>query len=187
MPGPSCPAVLDEVYRVPNLFGVLRGVIDDNRANGFRTGQLLLLGSASLELTKSPKIYVRDTGLLRSLLEIGTMHDLRGHPSIGASFESLCIEALIDAAPANLRPYFFRTATGDEIDLVLVQAERPVIAIEAKLSTAPTLSPGFHRACDALGIPDRWLVTPDGGTAGYRLGGVEVVGLAQLVTRLRES
>lgn len=318
--------VLDEVHRSPGLFDVLRGVIDDNRRAGFRTGQFLLLGSASLDLirlssdslagrlshvdlaginvdeaaeagigedrlwlrggfpdsltatsdaasaqwradlirsylerdvpmfaprlpaetlrrlwtmlahtsggllnasrlaanlgvsgptidryldlltdlglvrrlqpwhvntgkrlTKAPKVFVRDSGLLHALLEIDTLHQLRGHPVVGASFESFAVEALIDAAGPGLHPHHYRTAHGDEIDLVLVRAGQPELAIEVKLSTAPTLSAGFHRACADLNVRHRYVVHPDTGTEPYDSTGATVVGLTTLVRKLRQE
>lgn len=318
--------VLDEVHRAPGLFDVLRGVIDDNRQAGFRSGQFLLLGSASLDLihlssdslagrishldlgginvdeaahsgiredalwlrggfpdsltadtdghsaqwrsdlvrsylerdvpmfaprlpaetlrrlwtmlahtsggllnasrlatnigvssptvdryidlltdlglvrrldpwhlnigkrvTKSPKVFVRDSGLLHTLLEIDTLHQLLGHPVVGHSFESFAVEVLIDAAGPGLRPHHYRTASGDEVDLVLVRGGRPVAAIEVKLSTAPTLSPGFRRACDDLGVTQRFVVHPSTGSEPYVSSGATVIGLTPLVRLLREA
>lgn len=292
--------VLDEVHRLPGLFEILRGVIDDNRAAGFRHGQFLLLGSASLELihvsseslagrvahlnlsgvdaaeaataridedrlwlrggypdsllagsdsdslnwrvdlirsylerdvpmfapripaetlrrlwtmlahnsggllnaarlaagigvsgptvdryidllvdlglvrrlrpwhgnvgkrlVKSPKVFVRDTGLLHALLDIEDLHDLLGHPVVGPSFEALAVESLVTAAEPRMRPYHFRTATGDEIDLLLVRGDRPTAAIEVKRSTSPTVSAGFHRCTELLDVPHRFIAIPD--------------------------
>jgi uncharacterized protein len=317
--------VLDEVHRVPELFEVLRGVIDDNRRAGFRTGQFLLLGSASLDLmsmsseslagrvahldlagidvdeaaavgigeeqvwlrggfpesltavdeqvsarwradlvrsylerdvpmfaprlpaetlrrlwtmiahtsgglfnasrlaaglgvssptvdryvdllcdlglvrrlaawhvnagkrlTRSPKVFVRDTGLLHALLEITTLDGLLGHPAVGPSFESFAVEAVVGAAPDALRPYHYRTALGDEIDLVLVRGGRPVLAVEVKRSTAPVVSAGFHRTVADLGIERAYVVHPDTGRDPYAASaGVTVIGLTSLVRLLR--
>ena len=318
--------VIDEVHRLPSLFATLRGIIDDNRASGFRTGQFLLLGSASLDLVrdadeslagrvshfelsgiapdeaasagismrelwlrggfpdaltaatdeasrrwrddlvtsylerdvpmfaprtpaemlrrlwmmvaysgggllnvsrlaanlgvasptiaryidllvdlgllrrlepwfanmtarlvKAPKAYVRDTGLLHSLLEIGTMNQLLGHPIVGGSFESLAVESMINAAAASLHPYFFRTSTGDEIDLVFSQANRPEMAIEVKLSSDAVVQAGFYRSCDRLDIGRRFLVHADDGGDEYVSHDVVVTGLTDMVARLRSD
>lgn len=316
--------VLDEIHRTPGLFEVLRGVIDDNRRAGFRHGQFLLLGSASLDLirfsseslagrvahlhlagvgvdeaaqdgsnletvwvrggypdsltapterasllwrqdlitaylerdvpvfapripaetlrrlwtmlahssggllnasrlaaglgvsgptvdryvdllvdlglvrrlqpwhtntgkrlTKSPKVFVRDTGLLHALLEIEDLHQLLGHPSVGPSFESLAIENLTQAAGAGRRPFHYRTARGDEVDLVLTKAGHPCVAIEVKRSTAPSVSAGFHRGVADLDTPHRYVVHPGDGPAYHTGGGVIVIGLTALVGHLR--
>ena len=319
--------ILDEVHRIPSLFEVLRGVIDDNRRAGFRLGQFLLLGSASLDLTqlsaeslagrvshielggvnvdeaaheglaedvvwlrggfpesltapddavsarwradlvrtylerdvpifapripaeslrrlwtmlahnsagllnasrlaaglgvsgptvdryidlladlglvrrlmpwhanvgkritKSPKVLVRDTGLLHALLELTTLDEVLAHPAAGPSYESHVVECVVQAAGDQFRPYHYRTARGDEIDLVLVRGGQPVVAVEAKRSTAPTVSAGFHRAVEDLEVPHRFVVHPEtDGTAYVSTHGVMVIGLTSLVTRLRNG
>jgi predicted AAA+ superfamily ATPase len=318
--------ILDEVHRLPGLFDVLRGVIDENRRVGHRTGQFLLLGSASLDLmqltsdslagrvsyldlagispdeaaaagigqevlwlrggfpdsltalddptslqwrldlvrsylerdvpmfaprlpaqtlgrlwtmlahtsggllnaarlasglgvsgptvdryidllsdlglvrrllpwhpnvgkrvVKSPKIYVRDTGLLHALLEIESMHHLLGHPVVGPSFESFAVEALITAAPAAWRAHHYRSARGDEVDLVFVRGDQPAVSVEVKRSTAPSVSDGYRRAVVDLGSRQNFVVHPDAGREPYPSGGATVIDLTDLVIRLRRS
>jgi predicted AAA+ superfamily ATPase len=111
-------------------------------------------------LVRAPKLYIRDSGLVHALLEIGNLDALLGHPVVGASWEGFIIESLIAAAGSNMSPYFYRTHDGAEIDLIFEHAGKPVLAIEVKRSSAPTLTAGFHRACDDLAIPDRWVVAP---------------------------
>jgi len=111
-------------------------------------------------LVRTPKLYVRDSGIVHALLEIGNLDALLGHPVVGASWEGFVIESLIAAAGSNMSPYFYRTHDGAEIDLIFEHAGKPVLAIEVKRSSAPTLTAGFHRACDDLAIPDRWVVAP---------------------------
>lgn len=316
-------AVLDEVQRVPALTEILRGVIDDNRRSGFRSGQFLLLGPAALDLlhlsseslagrvsfvelggvnvdeahavgidpdvlwvrggfpdalvaaddeaslrwrhdlvrsylerdvpmfapripaatlrrlwtmlahssggllnasslaqglgvssptvtryvdllvdlglvrrlpswhanvgkrvTKSPKVHVRDSGLLHALLDIDSLDALLGHPVAGASYESFVVECLVDAAGDRYQPYHYRTARGDEVDLVLVRGGRPEVVVEVKRSSAPTVSAGFHRAAEDLAVTDRFVVHP--GEDEYPAHGAVVIGLRRLVERLRE-
>ena len=137
-------------------------------------------------LTKSPKVYIRDTGLLHSLLEIDTMHTLRGHPVVGGSFESLAVESLINAAPSTWHPYFFRTSTGHEIDLLFTRANQPVVAVEIKTSTDPHISPGFFRSCDVLNIDQRFVTHP-GNDSPYNANGVEIIGLTELTTMAHQG
>jgi len=137
-------------------------------------------------VTKSPKIYVSDTGLLHALLELETLHDVRGHPSVGASYESFAVECLATAA-ARWRPYFYRAARGDEIDLVLCRGAQPRIAIEIKLGSASAVSAGFYRACADLGVTARYRVHPDDGAESYSQRGVTVMGLEQLTAMLRSG
>lgn len=316
--------VIDEAQREPSLFEVLRGVIDDNRRAGFRTGQFLLLGSASLELvglteslagrvsqldlggvsideagaagidadrlwvrggypdsllstsdtsslvwrndlirsylerdvpmfapripsqtlgrlwtmiahnsggllnasslgqalaingqtvgryldlltdlyllrrlpswhvnvgkrvTKAPKVFVRDTGLLHALLGLESLDDVLSHPVAGHSYESFAVESLITAAGPGFRPYHYRTAKGDEVDLVFERGGKPAIAIEVKRSTAPDVSASLRRARVDLGGPATYLVHPDTGEEPYRHGEVTIIGLAQLIALLRD-
>lgn len=316
--------VLDEVHRVPFLFEVLRGVIDDNRRAGHRTGQFLLLGSGSLDLiqvsseslagriscldlggvdvdeaagleisedtlwvrggfpdsltaasdaesaqwrtdligsylerdvllfaprvpaetlrrlwtmvahssgallnasrlasglgitgptvdryldlladlglvrrlqpwhantgkriTKSPKMFVRDSGLLHALLELTTLDDVLAHPAAGPSYESFAVECLIQAGGEGLRPFHYRTARGDEIDLLFVRGGQPVVAIEVKRSTAPAVGAGFYRATADLRVRHRLVVHPETGEPYPTTGGATVIGLTTLVRRLR--
>jgi uncharacterized protein len=94
-------------------------------------------------LVKSPKIYLRDSGLLHSLLGIKSIEELLGHPAAGESWEGFVIEALIAAAPEGTRPYYYRTQAGAEIDLVLEINLSERWAIEIKKSSAPTISKGY--------------------------------------------
>lgn len=314
--------VIDEAQRAPELFEVIRGVIDDNRRAGHRTGQFLLLGSASLELvglteslagrvahleltgvrpdeaaaggtsidtlwlrggypesllaardeaslawradlirsylerdvplfapripattlrrlwtmiahmsgsllnasslgqalainsqtvdryldlltdlylirrlsswhpntlkrvTKAPKMYVRDTGLLHALLGLETLDDVLGHPVAGHSYESFAVESLISAVGSRYRAHHYRTAKGDEVDLVFERGGEPEIAIEVKRSTAPHVSPSLLRAREDLGRPDTYLVHPDTSEASYEVHGVTVIGIGELLQRL---
>ncbi|OGQ98937.1 MAG: hypothetical protein A2505_03370 [Deltaproteobacteria bacterium RIFOXYD12_FULL_55_16] len=109
-------------------------------------------------LVKSPKIYLRDTGLLHSLLRIDSFDDLLGHPALGASWESLVIENLTAAMP-DWEASFYRTAAGAEIDLVMTRGRRK-IAIECKASVAPKPTRGFWSALDDLGVDAAWIITP---------------------------
>lgn len=137
-------------------------------------------------LTKSPKLFVRDTGLLHALLEIESLHELLGHPAVGPSFESLAVESLAAASGPRLRPYHFRTARGDELDLLLVRGGAPVIAVEVKRSSSPVASPGFFRAAELLEVEQRYLVTPESAQPAYSLrDGTKVMGLSSLAQRLR--
>jgi predicted AAA+ superfamily ATPase len=108
-------------------------------------------------LVKSPKVYVRDSGITHALLNIQSYNDLLGHPVSGGSWEGFVIENILSAAPANARPYFYRTAYGAEIDLVIEFSGQEKWAIEIKRSTAPVLSKGFYLACQDI-LPDKRFV-----------------------------
>lgn len=115
-------------------------------------------GNLGKRLVKSPKIYVRDSGLVHALLEIGTLNQLLGHPVVGPSWEGLVIETLINAAGSSSSPFFYRTADGAEIDLVFEHAGKPKIGIEIKRASAPKAERGFHIACDDLNIEHRIVI-----------------------------
>ena len=137
-------------------------------------------GNLGKRLVKSPKVYVRDSGLLHGLLELQTKNDLLGHPVCGLSYEGHCIENLIQAAGSRRVPYFYRTQVGAEIDLVLEQGGKPEIAIEVKRSMAPSPERGFAVACDDLHIEQRYVVYP--GLERIRVRhGAQAIGLQDLV------
>ena len=109
-------------------------------------------------LVKSPRIYIRDSGILHTLLDIEDEDDLLGHPVRGASWEGFVIENILGEL-RNWRSFFYRSATGAEIDLVLEKG-RTRIGVECKLSAAPEVSKGFWNALDDLSIKEAWVVAP---------------------------
>lgn len=109
-------------------------------------------------LVKSPKVYVRDSGLLHALLEIPDQEELLGHPAFGASWEGLVIENVIAALP-GWRPSYYRTSAGAEIDLVLSRG-RQRLAVECKASASPDVSRGFWSALADTGIDEAWVIAP---------------------------
>ncbi|MDQ0322426.1 putative AAA+ superfamily ATPase [Pararhizobium capsulatum DSM 1112] len=142
-------------------------------------------GNLGKRLVKSPKIYVRDSGLVHALLEIGTLNQLLGHPVVGPSWEGFVIETLINVAGPDVTPLFYRTADGAEIDLVFEQAGRAKVAIEVKRASAPHAERGFFVACDDLEIENRIVV--GAGTEDYPAkGGVKVRTLLSAVNEVRE-
>lgn len=137
-------------------------------------------GNVGKRLVKSPKVYVRDSGVLHGLLELETMDALLGHPVSGLSYEGHCIDNLVQAADQRRVPYFYRTHVGAEIDLLLERGGRPEIAIEIKRSMAPSLERGFGVACDDLGIEQRYVVYPGSERFPLRQGAV-AIGLREMV------
>ena len=107
-------------------------------------------------LIKSPKIYIRDTGILHSLLDIESWKTLFQHPVYGTSFEALVIENVLNIMP-NWRASFYRTSNGEEIDLVLEKGLQ-VIAIEIKASTAPKTSKGFRNSLADINATHSYIV-----------------------------
>lgn len=113
--------------------------------------------NAGKRLVKSPRVYVRDSGLVHALLGIGTSEDLLGHPIAGASWEGAVIETLLAAAPDGSAAHFYRTAAGAEIDLLLSLPSGGIWTIEIKRGLAPKLERGFHASAADL-KPQRQIV-----------------------------
>jgi predicted AAA+ superfamily ATPase len=116
--------------------------------------------NAGKRLVKAPKVYVRDSGLVHSLLNIETKENLLSHMVVGASWEGYCIETLLACAPAGVTGYFYRTSGGAEIDLLLAWPGGELWAIEIKRSGAPKVERGFHSACDDLKPSHKWVIYP---------------------------
>jgi hypothetical protein len=112
-------------------------------------------------LVKSPKVYVRDSGLLHALLAIPDKETLLGHPVVGQSWEGFVVENLLNAAGERFQGHFYRSNGGAEIDLLLSRPSGELWAIEIKRSLAPKLERGFHAACADL-KPTRKLVVYPG-------------------------
>lgn len=112
-------------------------------------------------LVKSPKIYLRDSGVTHALLNIGSFNNLLAHPVVGGSWEGFVIENIMAVAPFRTQPFFYGSPGGAEIDLILEFAGGEKWAIEIKRNSAPKLSKGFHVACEDL-KPDRKFVVYSG-------------------------
>ena len=119
-------------------------------------------------LVKAPKVYVRDSGLVHTLLDIESKERLLSHMVLGASWEGYCIETILACAPAGVTGYFYRTSGGAEIDLLLAWPGGDLWAIEINRSSAPKVERGFHSACDDLSPRRKWVVYP--GQEAYPLG-----------------
>jgi len=107
--------------------------------------------NAKKRLVRTPKVYVRDSGLLHSLLDIRDMEALMGHPVVGASWEGMLIENVLDALPSTARSTFYRSAAGAEIDLVIEFNAKERWAIEIKRSMSnPAPNKGFYIGCEDI-------------------------------------
>ena len=130
-------------------------------------------------LVRSPKVYVRDSGLVHALLRLDDEDAVLGHPVAGASWEGFAIETLIRTAPGRARAAFYRTATGGEVDLVLELPGGRLWAIEIKRASAPKVERGLRIAQDDL-RPDRTFLVYSGVERYPMGGGVEAIGLTAL-------
>lgn len=143
-------------------------------------------GNIGKRLVKSPKIYIRDSGLTHALLNLTTLNDVLGHPVVGASWEGFVIENLLSCLPVGVTPWFYRTSAGAEIDLVIEQGSVKKYAIEIKRSLAPTLSKGFHLGCEDIGATHKFIIYP-GKESFPATHGATVLSLIDMMNELKEK
>ena len=136
-------------------------------------------------LVKSPKVYVRDSGLVHALLNIPDKETLLAHPVVGQSWECFVIENLLVCAANKAQGYFYRSSGGAEIDLLLSWPDGSLWAIEIKRSLNPKLERGFHAACADLAPTRKFVVYP--GAERYRLAAdIEAISLYELAAELHK-
>lgn len=137
-------------------------------------------------LVKSPKTYVRDSGIVHALLGITDSNSLVGHPVVGASWEGFVIENLLSVAPAGTKTSFYRTSAGAEVDLVLeLPGSLAPWAIEIKRSFRGALGKGFRNALEDL-KPERSFVVTAGSDRYPVARNVEAIGLWEMASILKQ-
>ena len=135
-------------------------------------------------LVKSPKLYIRDPGLLHCLLGIVSYNNLLGHVALGPSWEGFVIEEILNMLPSGWTGFFYRSSNGNEIDLILERGSRR-LAIECKAASAPKVTRGFHAALKDLDIEHAWVVAPI--EIAYPLTAqITVAGIMQAVPQIRD-
>ena len=137
-------------------------------------------------LVKSPKVYVRDSGILHALLGLSDLDALFGHAVVGGSWEGFCIENCMSIAPLGTEAYFYRTSAGAEVDLVLRLPNNRIWSIEIKRSLTPTLSKGFYEANKVI-KPTQCFVIYAGNERYPLADGVEAIGLFDIMTQLSQG
>lgn len=142
-------------------------------------------GNVQKRLVKSPKLYIRDTGILHLLRGIGGYHALEGDILKGASWEGFCLQQLMALLHPSILPYFYRTAAGAELDLVLLKGNTPHAAFEFKYGNSPKVSKGNTEALNDLGRPSLFIVTPTAERASVRPG-IEIIAIADLPGVLKD-
>ncbi len=143
-------------------------------------------GNTKKRLVKSPKIYLRDSGLLHKLLNISDFESLLGNPVVGASWEGFVVENIIQQLSGKWRYSYYRTATQTEIDLVLEGPDNQVWAVEIKKSGAPQLKKGFHIAAEDVKATHKFVVYS--GSERFPLSGnTEAIGLIGFLRLLEEK
>ena len=137
-------------------------------------------------LVKSPKVYVRDSGLVHALLAIQDKESLLAHPVVGQSWECFVIENLLAAGMGQVQGFFYRTGGGAEIDLLLAWPDGSLWAVEVKRSLSPKLERGFYAACADLAPAKKFVVYP--GVERYRIAAdIEAIPLAALAAQVEEK
>jgi predicted AAA+ superfamily ATPase len=135
-------------------------------------------------LIKSPKVYIRDTGLLHALLGVKTRDELLGHPVKGNSWETLVIEHIASVLPLGWELAFWRTSGGSELDLLLICGVKVKIAIEIKTGLTPRPRKGFYQGCEDLQPEERWVIYPGERVFPLSKGDILVLPLIEAVSRL---
>lgn len=139
--------------------------------------------NVSKRLVRSPKVYVRDSGIVHALLRIVSLSDLLSHPIIGASWEGFVIEQVMSILPEHAQTFFYRTGGGAEIDLVISWPDQAPWAVEIKRSTKTTVSRGFHEGCHDLQV-GRAIVVHAGPDSYPYSESIEALTLSQLLREI---
>jgi uncharacterized protein len=143
------------------------------------------LTNVGKRLVRSPKVYVRDSGLLHALLGLMDKDAVLGHPIAGASWEGMAIENLIGLAGRRAEPSFYRTAGGAEVDLVLTWPDGGEWAVEIKRTLAPKAERGFRSAIEDIAPERSFVVYP--GDERFRLAsGIEALDLVGLCDAVKD-
>ena len=143
------------------------------------------MSNVGKRLVRSPKVYVRDSGLVHALLNIVTLETLFGHPVAGESFEGFVIENLLTHLPFGAHAGFYRTSAGAEIDLVLSLPSGKLWAIEIKRNLAPKPERGFYHACEDLQPMESFIVYP--GSDCFPLSdGLTAISLPALIEKISD-
>jgi uncharacterized protein len=130
-------------------------------------------------LVKSPKIYIRDSGLLHNLFGIENKEELLGHPAAGHSWEGFVVEQVFNILLRKYTIYFYRTSSGAEVDLVIVKGDKPVLCIEIKLSLSPVPTQGFFNSMNDLNCNKGIIIYPGNDTYSIK-NGIKVMPISKL-------
>ena len=137
-------------------------------------------------LVKSPRHYVRDSGILHRLLGINSYDALLSNPVLGKSWEGFVVENIHSVLPSRAETYFYRTAAGAEIDLVIKMPSSEIWAIEIKHGVAPKLGKHYSKTCDDVGTAHKYILY--GGDDEFTVGNeVKIISLARLMEKLQSG
>lgn len=142
-------------------------------------------GNVKKRLVKSPRFYIRDSGILHRLLGISDYDDLLTNPVLGKSWEGFVIDNILSVLPNHIESYFYRTAAGAEIDLVLKLSSRELWAIDIKHGMVPQVKSGFHQGAKDINATEKFVVY--GGDDEFTIkNDTTVISLPGLMARLEK-
>ena len=136
-------------------------------------------------LVKSPKVYIRDSGFVHTLLGLESMEQLMGHPVVGMSWEAFVVESLLSILPWRYPAFFYKTSAGAEIDLLIEHTDQTLWAIEIKRSLSAKVERGFYQACSDL-KPVRSFIVYAGKDRYPISDEIEAIGLYELIRELKK-
>jgi len=134
---------------------------------------------------KSPRYYIRDSGIQHRLLGINSYDALLSNPVLGKSWEGFVVENIHSVLPRRAETYFYRTAAGAEIDLVIRMPSSEIWAVEIKYGAAPKLSKHYNQICDEIGAARKYIIY--GGNDEFQINNndVVVISLSQFMKKLQ--
>jgi predicted AAA+ superfamily ATPase len=180
--------IIDEVQIMPQLFGILRSLVDKKR----EPARFILLGSASPELLRNSaeslagriayhELTPCDSGFYHAVTRLRDREDLYANPAVGASWEGYVIEQIYRIAGKQCEYYYYRTSAGAEVDLLLLTPRLGKICIEIKYANAPKISRGFYNCIEDLNPERSYVITPDS-ESYQRTDGIRIVNIYDFLT-----
>lgn len=137
-------------------------------------------------LVKSPRYYVRDSGIMHRLLGINSYDQLLSNPVLGKSWEGFVLENILSVLPSRAETYFYRTAAGAEIDLVIKMPSSDTWAVEIKHGIAPKIGKHYSQTCEDVGASHKYILY--GGDDEFPVGNdVQVISLARFMKKLQSD
>ena len=140
--------------------------------------------STKKRLVKSPKIYIRDSGIFHYLNDINSSRQLHNHALVGYSFEGYVVEQIIQLLPNNIKAFFYRTQDGAEVDLILVKGVKAIATIEIKYSLSPSISRGLTESINDLACKNNFIITPSNEEIYLLKRNISVVGLQYFLNKI---
>lgn len=133
-------------------------------------------------LVKSPKLYIRDSGIFHYLNDINNSRQLHNHALVGYSFEGYVVEQILQLLPNNIKAFYYRTQDGAEVDLILVKGLKVIACIEVKYSLSPSVSRGLTESINDLSCKNNFIITPGNNEKYLLKRNISVVNISDFLT-----